>query len=467
MKVVILGAGTVGYQLAKYLIDINSDVVLIEKDPEKARHASETLDCLVINEEGNNLDTLAKAGTASADFFISVTDSDEVNMISCSIVSSEFNVPWKIARVRNISYADTRVLKKSAFGIDFFVNPEIETVRSIMQSIDDGAVSDLVTFQKSNLQMRSIVATGDYHMVDHSIEEIKREMSVNFLIAVIFRENTYIIPNGDTIIHENDKLYLVATEEDFETLFTQLGKENTSLRKIVLIGGNNVSLLLAERLLEKPQDKALTLFWKLLKNFSPPKARNINILDNNIDNCRIISERFPDAMVFNTDISDDSFNEDEQLADADLVIAATGNQELNIVNAVYAKNVGARRTIALVNKSKYVHIASSLGIDVAFSPTDSMVTSVLQYMRRDTMHAVYSISGGEVEVLEMLVEETSKVAGHRIRDLKLPKSTLVLSVTRGEQNIIPGGNLVLEQGDYVIIIVYKKSAPQIEKLFTS
>lgn len=465
MNFVILGAGNVGFQLAKYLIEQNNNVALIEKEPDKAKHASNVLDCMVINEQGNNIETLKKAGINKADYFISVTDSDEVNMIACSLVAGEFKVPHKIARIRNIDYSGTRVLQQPILGIDYFVNPEIETARAIIRAVEGGAVSDIVYFEKSNLQMRSIMVDESSLLGDKCIEEIKRTIQTNFLVAVILRENEYIIPHGYSVVKENDKLYLIATAENFEKIFSQIGKGRIELKKIVLIGGDRLSVYVAEHFLENKKD--LSIFGRLLHYLKPVKKRKINIIDSDYDNCKLLSDRFPEAMIFNSDISDEGFSEEEELAGADLVIAITGNQEFNIVNAVYAKSVGAGRTMVLVNKSNYVHIASNLGIDVAVSQIESMVNSILKYIRKSNIRSVYSISGGKVEVLELAVEKASRTIGKKIRELKLPRQTLIISVTRGDNHIIPDGELALENGDYIIVIARKESVARIEEIFIS
>jgi trk system potassium uptake protein TrkA len=466
MNFVILGAGSVGFQLARYLIEQKENVVLIERDPDKAKHASNVLDCKVLNEEGNNIETLKKAGITKADYFISVTDSDEMNMIACGLVSSECNVPQKIARIRNIDYSNFQVLHHTFLGIDYLVNPEIETARSIIRSIEGGAVSDIVSFEKSSLQMRSITVGSSSFLRNKSLEELKRTIHADFLIAVILRENEYIIPHGFSTLKDNDRLYLIATDEDFERIFSHFGKSRMEINKIVLIGGNRISIHVVEHFFKSHQNE-LSFFGKFLHYLRPAKKRRINIIDGDYENCKMLSRRFPEAMIFNTDISDEGFSEEEQLSGADLVIAATGNQELNMVNAVYAKSVGAKRAIALVNKSNYVHIASNLGIDVALSPIESMVNSILKYIRRSNVRNVYSISGGKVEVLELSIEETSQVNGKKIIELKLPKQTLIISLTRDDTHIVPDGELVLRGGDNIIVIARKESVTRIEEIFTS
>jgi len=465
MNVVILGAGRVGFRLAKQLIEEDKNIVLIEKDPEKARQAADLLDCLVLNEAGNNLITLRKAGTGKADYFIGVTDSDEVNMIACGMVSSEFPVPNKIARIRNIDYSSITMIQRSFPGIDYFVNPEIEASKAIIRAVEHGAVSDVVFFEKSDLQMRSITVGGGSVFNNTSIEEIKKIVQTNFLVAVILRDDFSIIPRGDSVVRENDRLYLIATEESFEKIFSQVGKSIMKPNKIVLIGGSRIGRYVAEHFIHPPK-RVFSMFARLLRRFGRVTKRKINIIDSDHENCRMLADRFPEALVINADISDEGFSEEEQLSDADLVIAVTDNQELNIINAVYAKSLGAKRSIALVNKSKYVNIASNLGIDVAISSVDSMVDSILKYIRNSNIRSVYSISGGKVEVIELSVVLSSRIVGKKIKEIRLPKDSLILSVSRESKDIIPDGDLSLQSGDHLIVITRKESVPKIEQLVT-
>lgn len=463
MSYVILGAGSIGFQLARQLIDEYKDVVLIEKDPEKAKRAANVLDCLVINEAGNKLDTLRKAGIGKADYFIGVTDSDEVNMIACGMVSGESGVPYKIARIRNLDYSGTQVVQKAFLSIDHIVNPEIEASRAITSVIERGSVSDVVFFEKGNLQMRSITVSGSSVFYNKSIEEIKGLVKTPFLAAVILRETHYLIPRGETVVRENDNLYLIATEESFESIFSQVGKKRMAPKKIVIIGGSTVGRYVAEHFLRKRR-RGFFIFRKLLQPFSHTRKRRVNIIDSDYENCKRLAEQYPEAMVINADISDEGFGEEEQLADSDVVVATTDNQELNIVNAVYAKTLGAKRSIVLVNKSSYVQIASTLGIDVAISPIDSMVSSILRFIRTSNVRSVHSLSGGKVEVMELSMAVGSPAEDKRLKNLKLPRDTLILSVTRGEQDIIPDGELVLRSGDHIIVIARKESVPKIEKM---
>ena len=465
MKVVIVGAGGVGFQIAKQLVDENKNVVLIEKDPEKARHASNYLDCMVINDEGNNLEVLKRAGIDKADFFISVTDSDEVNMISCGLVSSEFNVPFKIARVRNIDYSHSRISEQPFLGIDYIVNPEIEAAKAINRTVDHGAVSDIMLFEQTNVQMRNMTVNGNSPFKNKTLQEINKSLQIEFLVAVILRENYYIIPSGNTVVRENDNLYLVAVEENLEKIFAQVGKHKIKFNKIVIVGGGKIGSHVAGHFMES-QESSYKIFDKLIRSFIKKRKRKISIVDKSYERCKLLSERFSAALIINADISDEGIFEEERLSDYDLLIATTENQELNILTAIYAKTFGIKRSIALVRTNNYVDIATNLGIDVPVSIKNSTINTILKFIRKGNIRSVHSISGGKVEVIELTAKESGRVIGKKIKEIKFPHHSLIIYVTRGKQNIIPSGRFVIQNGDHIILISRKESIEKIEEMFT-
>jgi trk system potassium uptake protein TrkA len=465
MKVVVLGAGDVGFQIAKQLIDENKNVVVIDRDMRVTKHAATYLDCMVINDEGNNIEVLKKAGINKADFFIAVTDSDELNMISCGLVSSEFKVPFKIARVRNLEYSRTHTVGSPFLGIDHIVNPDIEVSKVISRSIEHGALGDILFFEKTKFQMRNITISADSIFVNKTLKEIKSNSQIEFLVAFILRDNSYVIPSGDTVIQEQDNLYLVATKENLEKLFIQTGKLKISINKILIVGGGRIGSYIADYLVQKQQSD-LSPLNKLTHSLLQKWKKNVVIIDNDLSKCNVLAERFPDVLIINEDISNEGVYEAGQFYDYDLMVTTTDNQELNIVTAVYAKTLGIKRTIAVVNKNSYINIASNLGIDVTVSQKSSMVNSILKLIRRGNIRNIYSFLDGMVEVMELSVEN-SKISGIKIKEIKLPAQTLIVSLTRGNQNILPDGNCIIKNGDYIIVIARKESISKIENIFTS
>ncbi len=445
MKIVILGGGAVGFQTAAQLISENKDVVVIEKDPEVAKNVSNHLDCMVVLDEGKHPKVFDKAGIADADFFISVTDSDEINMISCGIISSEYNVPCKIARVRNINYDVVKNLKRNFLGIDYFVNPEMEAAKEIAENIEHGVTSNIMFFDQSDIQMRNIVVDNKSFFNNKRLQDIKASLKEDFLISCIVRQSDVIIPSGNTVIKENDNIYFVASQKVLENLFIKSGRTALKIKDVIIVGGGRVGKFTADYLIKH--------------------RRNLKIIDSDYENCKLLADEFPEALIVNSDISDRNIFEEEQLNSYDLIITSTKNQELNILAAIYAKTFGIKRSIALITRSNYLTIASNLGIDSIVSPKRSSVDTILKYIRKGNIKSIHSILAGKAEVIEFIVENTNDLAGKAIREMKMPADSLVLAVTRDKQSIIPDGNFLIRSGDSMVVISSKDCIAEIHDLF--
>lgn len=447
MKIVILGAGIVGAQIAAQLTGEGHDVVVIEKNPETAKHVANHIDCIVINDEGNNSAVLRRAGIENADFFLSVADSDEVNMIACGIVESEFRVPVKIARVRNLDYSRAKLFEKSFLGIDYVVNPEVETARLIANTVALGATSDVMLFENTDMQMRTYTVDKSSFFRDMQLKNIRSAAHIKekFLIAGIVRNMEFIIPTGDTYIRENDSLYLFATERAMTKIFIETGKKRHRLDRILVVGGGRIGRLVVRYLIRT--------------------GRKITIIDSNYETCKILSENFSDALVLNADISDENIYEDENLHTCDLIITTTEHEEINILSAAYAKSMGIKRAIALVNRPNYLQISSRLGIDVTVSPRNSTVNTIMKYIRRGDIKSVYSLFGGRAEIIEFSIGDTHRLNNRKLKDITLPAESLILTVIRNGVNEIPDGNFAILPGDTVITISKLESVSAIEQLF--
>jgi len=445
MKIVIVGSGEVGFHIAEQLIAENKDVVIIEKNADNVKHISNHLDCIVLHGEGNNIEILKEAEIHKADFFISVTDSDEVNMIACALVSSEFPNIYKIARVRNLDYSKAKIFEKPFLGIDYIVNPEVEAAKLIANTVKYGALSDVILFEKTDVQMRNIVVHEDSIFLNKSLKDITKKLKGDFLIGCISRKDKIIIPSGNTIIRENDNLYFFATKNNLDILFSKIGRLKKEIKNIIIIGGGKIGKYIAHYLINQ--------------------KRKITIIDQNYENCKLLAEKFPKALVIHGDISDENIFEDEQLYKYDLIITTTHNQELNIVAAIYAKTLGLKRSIALVTKRNYLAIASNLGIDVTVSPKSSSVDTILKVIRKGKIKSIHSIFDGKAEVIELFFDNSSIGIDPTIREVNLPENSLIVSVTRGNESYIPHGDFILQNGDSIIIISSTESISKIENIF--
>lgn len=462
-KIVVVGAGSTGFQLARQLIADNQDVTLIEREADTAKYALNHLDCMVITGSGNDLRLLRQAGIEDAEFFIALTDSDEFNMVSCGLASREFSVPFKIARVRNQQY-DTRspLFAGSMLDIDYIVNPEIEAARAIVQTVEHGATSEVVTLADTDIEMRVLPIVGDSAFCDRTIAQARAELPLEFLVCGLLRGERFYLPRGDTRAREGDELYVSASEEVLDQLFDRVGRPKLRMRQVILVGGGRVGSFVAESLIDSRERRRRL---RLLRAFA--RRRRLKIIESDRTRSKALADRFPGAIVINSDISDEGFFEEESLENHDLIITTTANQELNVLAAIYAKTYGIKRSIALVNKYNYMTLANRLGVDVIISPKNSVVSAVLKIVRRGRVRSVASLFGGQAEVIESTVEDASRMAGRRIEELKLPEESLIVSVRRDGESLLPRGDLVVQDADRLTIIARTDAIGRVEELFDS
>ncbi len=469
MIVVIVGADRVGARLARKLIEQNYDVIIIEKDIEKANNASNNLDCLVINADGTNLEDLRKAGISKAEYFIALTGSDERNMIACGLVSREFNIPNKIARVQNIYFSNANFLENAFLGIDYIVNPSMEAAKYIISGINHGALSDIMVFHDTKLQMRNMSVPAGSVFENRKLSELPGIIPERFLVAIIMRNNQYIIPKGDTVIKEMDNIYVVGTQEILDSVFSKIGKKKIELKKIVIIGGSDIAQLVLDHLLGKQGTHEGNVFSKVSAAFKRAAgiSRDITVIDKNYETCKLLSSKYPEISVINADVADEGVFEEEGLINSDLIITCTYNQEFNIVTAVYAKSLGIKRSIVLVGKTSYIGISLNLGIDIPISLNNSMVQGILRFVRKDRVKSFYSIPSSDIEIMQLTAAPESRLIGKTMREINLPYHSLIISVKRGNDDILPDGNYTIQAEDTVIMIARRESIEKIENMFTN
>ncbi len=447
MKIVIIGAGEVGSHIAQQLILENKDVILIEKNAIQAKNAMSNLDCLVIQGEGTSLEVLHEADINDADIFIAVTNSDEVNMISCLVVANEFNVPVKIARVRNIEYTKTQIFKNANIGIDFAVNPEIEAAKSIIKTIEQGATTGVFSFDDMDIQLRDVFIDEDSPLVGETVMDIRQNLPQNFIIAGILRDDDVIIPFGSTTINANDHLFLVGDKKSVEKFLKKSGIKSRKIRRTIIVGAGKTGSYVAKHLSER--------------------GRSVTLVDKDYDKCKEMSELLPDVLVVHGDISEENIFEEEQLEKNDLIVTTTGDEELNMLSAIYAKSIGIKRSVVLVNKTNYISIASNLGIDSIVSPKMSSVNAILKYTRKGKVKNVYNIFDGKAEAIEFSVPFECEIGNRKLKELNLPENSLIVAVSRNHRTYIPDGNFVLNQGDDVVIFAKKDAVEKLDILFSN
>lgn len=473
MKIVIIGAGFTGVQLAKRLINGKNDVVLIDNDEEIVRHASNRLDCDVIQADGNNLTTLEDAGLAKADALVCVTSSDEVNMITCSLVDSVYPNLLKIARVRNYAYyvntADAAQKHAGEFGknhrplygIDYMIHPDVEAADAIVNAVEHGALTDSIPFGDNYELVRIPVEAGS--PVDGQIlQNIRTLTQKPILIAYIESAGETSLPSGSTVIKAEDCLGILARKEDIPDFLRLCGSKIKKLNKIALIGAGRIGTIVAERLIRKKQ----SLFGRIL-GIQKKISQDFVIIDNDDAQAKQASERFPDVKVFRADATDETFLQEEGIDKFDLVICTTHNHEMNIVMAAFIESLGVNNSICLVSSSAFVEIAHKLEIEVAVPLRDTVVDSIMSHLRGSSVTGIHTVTDGTLEILEITVSEKSQVIGKTLKDIAENGKFLILMVQKqGKSNyIIPNGNTELSLGDNLVLITTSEDNQHILEKF--
>ena len=451
MKIIILGAGQVGGTLAENLVGEKNEITVIDSDPEKLRHLQDRLDLQVVAGMGSHPDVLEKAGAEDADMLIAVTNSDESNMMACQVAHSLFNTPTKIARVRSEQYIihQDRLFKHQDIPVDHLIAPEQLVTKSIKRLIDYPGALQVVEFADGKASLVAIKAYYGGLLVGHALSALKEHMpNVETRVAAIYRRGRPIRPLGTTVIEADDEVFFIAATKHIRAVMSELQKLESSYKRIMIAGGGLIGAGLAKRLEHNHNVKLL--------EYSPKRAKHL-------------SGRLDKTIVFCGDASDHELLTEENVSEVDAFIAVTNDDEANIMSAMLAKRLGAKKAMVLIQRSAYVDLVQGGEIDIAFSPQQATISALLTHVRRGDIVNVYSLRRGAAEAIEAIAhgdEATSKVVGREIREINLPPGTTIGAIVRQEEVIIAHSDTKIEANDHVILfLVDKKFIGDVEKLF--
>lgn len=450
MKVVIIGAGRRGLRLASHLIEERAQVVFIDSSSESCFQAQQKLDCLAVCGSATDIDCLREAGCESADAVISVTESDETNLVSCGLVSSQFpQVKKTIATIRSASYLGLNKLDNAILGISHIVNPEQEAAERIIGIIDTGVFRGFAYFADAEFLMFTRRITKDGPFAGKTLVDIKREMPGSYVFMGIRRKGKVFTPYGPTIIREGDDVVILVDEdEDSGILQTITDKQEGALKSIVLVGGSRISRYILLSLPEK-------------------RRKNVTLVEEDLEICNQFVSDFPDLLVLNGAITDEMFWDAEKLGEADLVISLTDNDELNIIVASYAKRQGCRHSISLVKtNSAYVSLAESMDIDAAIYTADATVDTLMKYLRGEDIRSLHTTFNGDLEVYEYTVPEDFKYINQALKNVNFKGRLIIAGVKRpGGSNFVPDGNYAFTKGDTILVAAAHRDYVYVQDLF--
>ncbi|MCT4608677.1 MAG: Trk system potassium transporter TrkA [Pelagimonas sp.] len=450
MKVIICGAGQVGWQIARHLSGEKNDVTVVDNNPDLVRRATETLDVQGIAGFASYPDILDKAGARDADMIIAATYSDEVNMVTCQVAHSVFAIPRKIARLRSQSYLTaiySDLYRRDHMPIDVVISPEREVAEAALRRLSAPASFDTESFLDGRVQLMGLTIEDDCPIVNTPLRQLSDLFStLRSVVVGVRREGTLFAPEPGDQLFVGDSCYIVVDRDDQQRALEIFGKSQRKQERVVIVGGGNVGLAVASHL-EKAENRI-----------------RAKVIERNRSNAELAAEELERTIVLHGDGLDTTLLSEAGVDRADATLCVTDDDKVNMLAAVRAKAEGCPMVIALINDPTMVPLMEPLGIDAYINPRSTTVSSILRHIRHGRVSSVYSIGDAEAEVIQAEVLSTSPIAGSAIRDIDFPEGVLVGAVLKGDKVFKPTGGLRIEDGDQIVLFVLAKDIPEVERL---
>lgn len=448
MKVIIIGAGEVGFHIARRLSSEAKDVVIIDKDARALKKIIEYVDVQTVEGSGAVPRVLEEAGIKDADVLLAVTDSDEINVIACMFADALAPDLVKLARIREDEYVamGDEVSALEILHIDKAINPDVEVVKSVKRLVDFPQAEEINEFADGKIKLVGYRVRKESPVIGTTLFNLRDAIGgIDVIIAAIVRDEKLIIPSGEDHICSGDLVYFVCGQDHIHDVLERLGSKAKPVRRIMIIGGGDIGLRLAKEL---------------------EKRVHVRVIDQDPSVCDDLSRQLNKSIVLSGDGRDQDLLGEENVHEMDFVVTLTGDEETNILTSLLARKLGAKRTVTRINKTAYLPLVSAIGIDNTVSPRQSAVNSILRYMRKGKVISATTIKGDEAEALEAIAQEKSDIVGTAIKDLDLDKGTLILSLQRGKEVIFPTGDTVIKPGDRILLLSSRKTISKLEKSLT-
>ncbi len=451
MNIIILGAGQVGSSVAEELArEEHNDISVVDIDEKILNRLQDRLDIRTVQGMGSYPRVLRRAGADDADMLIALTNSDEVNMAACQVAQTLFHTPVKIARIRSQHYMrHPELFGEDGAPVDVIISPENLVTRYIHHLVEHPSALQVLDFAGGKVQLAAVKAYYGGPMVGHPLRDIRRHIpGIDVRVAAIYRRGQSIPPTADTVIEADDEVFFLAASQNIPRVIAEMRPLDKPIRRVMLAGGGNIGKQLAALLEPRCQVKIVEL--------DPERSRNL-------------SGDLNSTVVLTGDAADPDLLKDENIGSMDVFCALTNDDEANILSAMLAKNLGARKVMSLINRPAYVDLVESGVIDIALSPHQVTIGAMLAHIRRGDVVAVHALRRGTAEAIEAIAHgdrRSSKVVGRRLDELKLPEGTVIGAIVRGEEVIIAHSDTVIESEDHVILfLTNKRDIRKVEKLF--
>ncbi len=450
MKIIILGAGQVGRSVANALVSEANDITVVDQNDLLLQELQNRLDLRTVKGHAGHPDVLRRAGAEDADMILAVTNSDETNMVACQVAYTLFHTPTKIARVRAQGYLDyEKLFDADAVPVDVLISPEQLVTDYVMKLIEFPGALQVLDFADGLVRLVAVKAYHGGALVGHALSALYEHMpDVDARVAAVYREGEVIQPKGDTVINAEDEVFFIAAAQNIRSVMSELRKLESAYKRVIIAGAGNIGRRLASSLEHKYR---------------------VKLIERNPARARDIAERLDSTIVLHGDSADEDLLLEENIENTDVFCAVTNDDEANILSAMLAKRLGAKRVMALINRPAYVDLVQSDTIDIAISPQQATIGTLLTRVRRGDVVQVHSLRRGAAEAIEAIAHgdrSSSKVVGRAIEEIKLPKGTTIGAIVRNEQVLIAHHDTMIESEDHVILfVVDKRRIREVEKLF--
>ena len=450
MKILILGAGQVGSTVAESLVSEANDITVVDSDGEKLRQLQDRLDLRTLTGNAAHPSTLEQAGIADTDMLLAVTQSDEVNLVACKLAASLYNTPTRIARIRSVDYLNREeVFSADNFCVDFSICPEQILTEYIVKRIEFPEALQVLEFADGKASLVAVRAFAGGPLVGNPLSFLRSHMpQVDARVAAIFRKDSPIIPEGNTVIEEGDEIFFIAAADNIRSVLNEMRRMDKPSKRVMIVCGGNIGLRLAKAL---------------------ERDYQVKLIEYDKKSCERLAGELTSTLVLNGDGTDEKLMQQEHVDEVDVFCALTNDDENNIMSSLLAKQSGARKVVALINRSAYVSLLQGGKIDIALSPAQVTIGSLLAYVRQGDVAVVHSLRRGAAEALELVVHgdrQSSRVVGRRIDEIDLPKGATIGAIVRGAQVIMGHHDTLIEAEDHVIVfVINKKMVKKVEKLF--
>ncbi len=446
MKVIIVGAGEVGFHIAKRLASENKDVVVIDRNPAVLQRILDHMDVQVLEGSGCSPLVLREAGVDKADMLLAVTDSDEINLMACTFAKMLAPGLTKLARIRNDEYTAYAGQLAREIGIGLIINPEVEVVRSIEHMLRAPGAVDISDLAGGRIKLAGTWITEGNPLAGLRLLELRRKAGdMPLIVAAIVRNDKVIVPAGSDEIRQGDLVYFVCEDSELQRVFSFLGNRPGRKSSVLVIGGGNIGLRLARSLEKKPI--------------------HVKLLAKSPERCAELAGELDRTVVLVGDGTDQEVLLEENIGDMDVVVTMTGNEESNILSSLLARKLGTPMAITRLNKIEYMPLVRAIGLEHIVSPRLSAVNSIFKHVRKGGVLSAVAIKDG-AEALEALAGPDSSLVGNALKDLSFPKGVLVLCIMRGDSVLIPSGHDVIRSGDRLFILSLTESIPEVERMLT-